>query len=40
MDCENLRPICSSCNSSMGTQNMDLFIERCGFNNIRFNCNS
>jgi 5-methylcytosine-specific restriction endonuclease McrA len=32
MDCENLRPICSSCNLSMGSQNMDLFIEKCGFN--------
>ncbi len=24
----NLRPICGSCNSSMGTQNMDEFIEK------------
>ena len=24
---ENLKPICSSCNSSMGTQNMDEFIQ-------------
>ena len=24
---ENLKPICASCNSSMGTQNMDEFIQ-------------
>ena len=28
---ENLKPICSSCNSSMGTQNMDEFIQIYGF---------
>ncbi len=25
---DNLRPICQSCNSSMGTQNMDEFIKK------------
>lgn len=29
---ENLRPICSRCNRSMGTENMDEFIKNCGFN--------
>lgn len=28
---ENLRPICSQCNKSMGAQNMDEFIVSCGF---------
>jgi len=28
---DNLRPICGLCNSSMGTTNMDEFIERYGF---------
>jgi hypothetical protein len=28
---KNLRPICRSCNSSMGIQNMDDFITNCGF---------
>lgn len=27
---DNLRPICSSCNSSMGTKNMDQFISKYG----------
>ena len=27
----NLRPICSNCNKSMGTNNMDEFIEQYGF---------
>jgi frataxin-like iron-binding protein CyaY len=27
----NLKPICQSCNSSMGTQNMDEYIEKYGF---------
>ena len=27
----NLKPICSSCNSSMGTQNMNEYIEKFGF---------
>ena len=26
---DNLRPVCLSCNLSMGTENMDLFKERC-----------
>ena len=26
---ENLRPVCGSCNLSMGTENMDLFKARC-----------
>ena len=28
---DNLRPICSACNLSMGTENMDEFKARCGF---------
>ena len=28
---ENLKPICSACNLSMGTENMDDFKARCGF---------
>jgi hypothetical protein len=28
---DNLRPICSICNQSMGTENMDDFRKRCGF---------
>ena len=28
---DNLRPICGSCNSSMGTENMLKFMNRCGF---------
>lgn len=28
---DNLRPICQNCNLSMGTKNMDLFIEQHGF---------
>ena len=27
----NLRPICSGCNRSMGIKNMELFIKECGF---------
>ena len=27
---ENLRPICGSCNSSMGTENMCDFVDRLG----------
>ena len=27
----NLRPICQSCNSSMGTTNMDEYIQKYGF---------
>jgi hypothetical protein len=30
---ENLRPICSRCNKSMGIKNMNDFIKECGFNN-------
>jgi 5-methylcytosine-specific restriction endonuclease McrA len=26
---DNLRPVCISCNLSMGTENMDAFKERC-----------
>ena len=26
----NLKPICMSCNSSMGTQNMDSYIQKYG----------
>jgi hypothetical protein len=28
---ENLRPVCASCNLSMGTKNMDVFRASCGF---------
>jgi len=28
---DNLRPICSQCNRSMGTMNMDEFIQKYGF---------
>ena len=28
---DNLRPICKTCNSSMGTTNMDVFIKKYGF---------
>jgi hypothetical protein len=28
---DNLRPICSACNLSMGTENMEDFKQRCGF---------
>jgi hypothetical protein len=30
---ENLRPICSQCNLSMGTQNMNIFMKEYGFAN-------
>ncbi len=30
LDPENLKPICHSCNSSMGTTNMDEFIQKYG----------
>lgn len=29
---DNLRPICSACNLSMGSENLDDFKTRCGFN--------
>lgn len=28
---ENLRPICAACNTSMGTENLDVFRAKCGF---------
>lgn len=28
---DNLKPICTSCNSSMGTKNMNNYIEEFGF---------
>lgn len=28
---DNLRPICAACNSSMGTENLDVFRAKCGF---------
>ena len=28
---ENLRPICRACNLSMGTEDMNIFKQRCGF---------
>lgn len=31
MSIDNLKPICSACNLSMGTENMDDFKGRCGF---------
>ena len=31
---DNLRPICSACNLSMGTENFEEFKMKCGFNNI------
>ena len=31
---QNLRPICPSCNSSMGTQNMDEFMKKYGFDKL------
>lgn len=30
---DNLRPVCSRCNRSMGVKNMDDFIRECGFKN-------
>lgn len=32
MTVDNLRPICSACNLSMGSENLDEFKTRCGFN--------
>jgi hypothetical protein len=29
---DNIRPICSACNLSMGSENLDEFKTRCGFN--------
>ena len=34
---ENLRPVCSTCNKSMGTQNMDEF-KRIYFSNSQYYC--
>lgn len=31
MSVENLRPVCATCNLSMGSENMDAFRARCGF---------
>ena len=31
LDIDNLRPICASCNLSMGTEHMTEFRKRCGF---------
>jgi len=28
---DNLRPICAACNTSMGTENLDVFRAKCGF---------
>lgn len=36
---ENVRPICSRCNRSMGTRDMDDFIISCGFWNEPYNTN-
>jgi hypothetical protein len=35
IEIENLRPICQSCNSSMGTRNMYEFIETCGIHRFQ-----
>ena len=31
---DNLRPICAACNLSMGTENLDDFRKRCGFDTL------
>ncbi len=31
---DNLRPICAACNLSMGTENLDDFRKRCGFDSL------
>jgi hypothetical protein len=31
---DNLRPICKACNLSMGTENLNDFKKRCGFENV------
>jgi hypothetical protein len=31
---DNLRPICAACNLSMGTENLDDFKKRCGFDSL------
>lgn len=36
----NLRPICSLCNKSMGTMNMDKFMEKYGYNTFKNNNNN
>jgi 5-methylcytosine-specific restriction endonuclease McrA len=37
-DCvDNLRPVCSTCNQSMGTENMKLFSNKYFFKSSRFN---
>lgn len=33
--CNNLRPLCSSCNRSMGKQDMISYIKNCGFTNSK-----
>jgi 5-methylcytosine-specific restriction endonuclease McrA len=33
---DNLKPICATCNLSMGSENMDTFKRRCGFVNEPF----
>ena len=32
---DNLKPVCSQCNTSMGCKNMDDFMEKYGFNKIK-----
>ena len=32
---QNLRPTCSLCNKSMGTKNMEIFMETWGFTKIK-----
>ena len=31
---DNLKPICQSCNSSIGTMNMDEYMQKFGFYNL------
>lgn len=37
---ENLRPICAACNTSMGTENLDVFRAKCGFARVSPNPSS
>jgi hypothetical protein len=36
-DLSNLKPICKHCNTSMGTQNMHVFMKQYGFDKLTFN---
>ena len=37
IEVNNLKPICQNCNSSMGTMNMDVFIEKYNLHNLNDN---